>query len=117
VGSTSAPAIGNLTPPPTKQTGGSTGKVEITKHSYSKGIETIAVSAPAQGLIVASGSGVALVKRSVSKSGTYALKLTLSRAGKASLRKHHRLKLKIKVSFTPTSGTVSSETITIAVKS
>jgi hypothetical protein len=90
--------------------------VSIGKHSVKGSTITLSVKAPAGGHISASGSGVASVKRSVSKSGTYVLKATLTRAGKASLRKHHRLKLNIRVAFTPTSGQASAAAITITVK-
>jgi hypothetical protein len=116
-GTSSFTGGGNLTPgsttfpPPT-----ATGKVSIGKHSVKGSTITLSVKAPAGGHISASGSGVASVKRSVSKSGTYVLKATLTRAGKASLRKHHRLKLNIRVAFTPTSGQASAAAITITVK-
>lgn len=116
-GTSSFTGGGNLTPgstsfpPPTV-----TSKVSIGKHSVKGATITLSVKAPAGGHISASGSGVASVKRSVSKSGTYVLKATLTRAGKASLRKHHRLKLKIRVAFTPTSGQASAAAITITVK-
>ena len=114
LGSTGVPLIGNLTP--SVKTTTATPAVKIVKHSYNKGTLTLSVSVPAQGHVSASGSGVATVTRSVSKSGTYALKLTLTGADKASLREHHRLKLKIKVAFSPTSGEASSATIMITVK-
>ena len=117
LGTSSFTGGGNLTPgstsfppPPT------TGKVSIAKHSYRKDILALSVSAPAEGRISAAGSDMATVKRSVSNAGTYTLKLSVTKAGKASLRKHHQLKIKIKVAFTPTSGEASSAAVTITVK-
>jgi len=112
-GSTLVPAIGNAPSPVTKPV---TPKAKITKHSYKKGIVTLLVSAPAQGRIVASGSGLTTVRKSLTKAGTYTLKASLTTAGQAWLRKHHRLKVQIRVAFTPTSGEASSETITITVR-
>jgi hypothetical protein len=74
----------------------------------------LSVSAPASGRIVASGSGVATVKRSAAKAGTYTLKLVLTKAGQASLSKHHQLK--VKVTFTPASGAASSATLAVTIK-
>ncbi len=108
---------GNLTPgsttfpPPTEA-----GKMSIAKHSFRGSAVVLYVKVPASGHIRASGRGLASVKRSVSKAGTYALKLTLTKADKASLREHHRVKVRIKVTFTPTSGKPSSVTTTITVK-
>ena len=121
-GSTAPPAIGNLTPAAggvlavNTTAGASTGKVQITKHSVKGSTVTLSVKAPAEGAISVSGSGLQTVKRSVLKAASYTLKLTLTKAGKASLRKDHRLKVKIKVAFNPTSGEASSEVITVTVK-
>jgi hypothetical protein len=103
-GSTSFPALAEA------------GKVSIAKYSVKGSTISLSVKTPTKGRVSASGSGVATMKRSVSTSGTYVLKLTLTRAGKASLRKGHRLKIEIKVAFTPASGQASSATITSIIK-
>jgi hypothetical protein len=119
-GSLAHPAIGNAAP----ATGGvlgtrtveGAGKVQITKQSVKGSTVTLSVKVPAKGAISASGSRLKTIKRSVSKSATYTLKLTFTKAGKASLRKHHRLKVKIKVVFKPSTGASSSATKTVTFK-
>ena len=116
LGSTSAPAIGNA-PPPTSHTAVSATKVDITRHSVKGSTITLTIKAPGEGRISVSGFGLRTVRDSVAKPGSYTLRLTLAKVGKAALRRHHRLKMKIEVAFTTTSGEVSSDTITVTVKS
>ena len=122
-GSTGSPAIGNLAAPPTggvlgstTHASGSAGKVQITKQSVKGSTVTLSVEVPAEGAISVSGSGLRSVKRSVTKSATYTLKLTFTKAGSASLRKHKRLKVKIEVLFTPGTGARSSAAKTVTFK-
>jgi hypothetical protein len=120
-GSLAPPAIGNLAPPATGGVLGTrivegAGKVQITKRSIKGTTVTLSVKVPAAGAISASGSGLKTARRSVSKAATYTLKLTVTTAGRASLRKHHRLKVKIRVVFTPSTGASSSATGTVTVK-
>jgi hypothetical protein len=110
------PMLTSLGPLPPPTIAPEAHRVKITKHSYKGGVLTLSVSAPASGRIVASGSGVATVKRSAAKAGTYALKLALTKAGAASLRKHHHMTLKVKVAFAPSSGAASSATLTVTIK-
>ena len=107
----------NLAPPkPKSVTPPPVGSVKVLGRSLHGTTITLKVATPAKGRILASGSDVRTVKRSVSKSGTYVLKLALTSSGKASLGKHQRLKLKIKMAFTPTSGEASSAAVTITVR-
>jgi len=121
-GSMAPPAIGNAAPATggvlasKTRASGSAGKVQITKQSVKGSTVTLSVKVPAKGAISVSGSGLKTVKRSVSKSATYTLKLTFTTAGKASLRRHHRLKVKIKVVFKPSTGSSSSATKTVTFK-
>ncbi len=123
LGSIAPPAIGNLAASPTggvlgstTQASGSAGKVQITKQSVKGSTVTLSVKVPAGGVVSVSGSGLRRIRRSVSKSATYTLKLTVTKAGSASLRKHKRLKVKIEVLFTPSTGARSSAAKTVTFK-
>jgi hypothetical protein len=116
-GSSGAPGVGNLTPgstafPPLA----AVGKVSIAKHSYKKGMLALLVDAPSNGTLRVTGDGLTTLEKSCPRASTYELKLSLTRAGKASLRKRHRLQLKVRVGFTPISGTASSTTLTLTLK-
>jgi hypothetical protein len=116
-GSSGAPAVGNLTPgsttfPPLA----AVGKVSIAKHSYKQGMLTVSVNAPSNGTLRVTGDGLTTLKKSCPNAGTYQLRLTLTRAAKASLHKHHRLQLKVRVGFTPTAGAASSTTLTLSLR-
>jgi hypothetical protein len=115
LGSTGAPAIGNARPP-AKQTTGGTGNVEITRHSVKGSTITLSIKAPGKGRISVSGSGLGTVTKSVANVGSYTLKASLTARGKKLLKKRRKLKLKVRVGFTPTTGKASSETITITVR-
>jgi hypothetical protein len=114
ISSAGLPAIGNLAPP--KKTITAAGEVDITRHAVKGATITLSIATSGKGELSASGAGLKTEKKAVAKAGTYTLKLTLTKADKASLRKHRKLKLRIKVSFAPSSGAVSSATITITVK-
>jgi hypothetical protein len=71
---------------------------------------------PAKGSVTISGRGAVTVRRSVTKPGTYVLKIELTAASRRRLRGKHKLKLGLRVGFAPTSGQRSSETVSVTVK-
>lgn len=57
------------------------------------------------------------VKRNVKKAGTVTLKIVPSKAGKRALRRKHKLKVKLRVTFTPTGARTSAiETKSVTLK-
>ncbi len=100
---------GNLsvTGTPSKPVGGVEGTQSVK--AYVKGkvkgtTATIAVVAPAKGSIVAAGAGLKGARMSAGAAGTYRLKVSLTAKERRLLRRRHRLKLKLLVSFVPASG-------------
>jgi hypothetical protein len=114
LGSTGAPAIGNL-PAPGSGVKGSTQVKGFTARLLKGSGVAISVSLPAKGRISASGAGLRSLSRSVVRAGVYKLTLALSAKEKLA-RKHHKLELKVKLVFRPSSGSVSSKTITVRLK-
>ena len=69
-------------------------------------------------LITLKGKGLHSASRRVSKSATVTFKLPLTRSGLRALRRHHRLKVGVRVSFRParTGGSVSAAFATVRFK-
>jgi len=74
---------------------------------------TLKVRVPGKGRIGISGRHVRSVHRSVSKSGAVTLRLSLTRAGRAALRRSHRLRVKLEVTFSPSGGGRSKASLRI----
>jgi hypothetical protein len=116
VRSTGIPAVGNSVPPVTHASG-TTGRIEITRHSFKRSTLTLVIKAPTGGHISASGFGLTTVRKFLTDAGTDTVKASLT-ARETKLRKRKRkLKLKVRVGFTPTTGKASSATITVTVTS
>jgi hypothetical protein len=122
--SLSAVTLGSLTPTGsgyvtspvnTLNTSAATSKVRIVAHSVKGSTISLFVSTPSAGSLSVVGPGVGTVKKAVARAGTYTVKVTLTNGGKALLRKHHRLKLKLRLGFMASSGKASSATITVTV--
>ena len=92
--------------------GFTTAKVKIKKHSVKGSTLTLVVVAPSGGRIAVSGSGLHTLKKSVSKPGSYTLKVKLGPKGKAAVARKHLLKVHVRVSFAPTHGKASSAAVT-----
>jgi hypothetical protein len=108
-----AQAPGVTTPSGTPN--GKLAKVEILSHRVKGSVATIVVQVPAPGKVAVSGKGVTSSSRKLAVAERVTLKVTLSRAGVASLReKHDRLKVTLKASFTPSKGQGSSASVTVA---
>jgi hypothetical protein len=99
---------------------------------YSNGSFPVSVTVPGAGLIalgqapgsttsraIASAKRKPLVKRltkAVSQAGKVKLKVKLTKKGKKVLRKKHKLKVRLAITFTPTGGTANTEFTTVKVK-
>ncbi|HEY4810313.1 MAG TPA: hypothetical protein VIH71_04565 [Solirubrobacteraceae bacterium] len=91
-------------------------KVKIVSHKVKGRTVTLIVQVPAAGTLTVSGGGVRSLRRQAAKAERVALRLVLSKAGAASLRKHrHGLRVKLDASFAPVSGASSSAATTVKV--
>lgn len=112
-GSTGAPSDGNLVAPAFKAIEEATeGSVKITKHSS----KSLSVSTPGAGKLTLSKSGLATVKKSAAKAGSYTLAITLTSRERTLLAEHKSVTVAVKVEFVPTSGKSSTATITVTIK-
>jgi hypothetical protein len=90
------------------------GKVKILSHKVKGDVATLVISVPAAGKLTLTGRGARSVRHKASKASRITVRVLLSKAGTASLRKHrNRLKVKLKASFAPSSGARSSATSTV----
>jgi hypothetical protein len=90
------------------------GKIKILSHKVHGRVVTLVVQAPAAGKATLSAGHVKTTSREADASERLTLKTTLTNAGTASLRKHRdRLKVTLKASFKPTSGSSSSATVKV----
>jgi hypothetical protein len=101
---------GNLSPAAPAPGSGSKGVAAFSAHSLSvkrkvRGAKvTVAIAAPAAGRIAIAGAGLQGVVRSVSKASVYRLSVALTAKEKQILAREHRVRLRLRVSFTPTGG-------------
>ena len=89
--------------------------VAVSKHSHKGNTITLTVAAPGKGKVSISGNGVSSAGKSVSKSGSYTIKLTLGKKAKTAVKHHKKLKVKLHVAFTPSNGKASAVAVTITV--
>jgi hypothetical protein len=76
----------------------------------------VSVIAPGAGRVTVAGHGLRARKLAVSKGGTYVVSVPLTAAERKVLKRKHRLKLKIRVSFVSSSGHASSTTAAVTVR-
>jgi hypothetical protein len=89
-------------------------KIKILSHRVKGQIATLVLQVPAAGRVLVSGGGVRTIGKGAAKSERLTVEVPLSRAGTASLRKHHhRLHVTLRASFKPTSGPSSSAGVTV----
>ncbi len=91
------------------------GKVRILSHRVRGRVATIVLHVPSAGKVVLAGRGVRSVGAHAAKAKRLTLRVSLSKAAVASLRRgrHHRLTVKLKASFKPVGGSGSSATVTV----
>jgi hypothetical protein len=80
--------------------------IRVLRHSVKGKHATVVVSVPSAGRLIADGGGVLRSSRVIRKAGTVTLTLGLSRSEQHFVAHHHnrRLKVPIKLSFTPAHG-------------
>ncbi len=90
-----------------------TGKTVIKKHSIKGSTLTLVVFAPGAGKISISGPGLHGLNKSVSKAGSYTIKVKLTAKGKTAVAHKHLLKMRVHDAFTPGHGNASSASVTV----
>jgi hypothetical protein len=94
-----------------------TPKIKLLSAKTKGALATIALQAPASGRLTLHGNGVTSSSRIVARAQRVTMRLRLSKAGVASLRRHRgRLKVKLHLSFITTAGASSSATTTLSFK-
>jgi hypothetical protein len=89
--------------------------VKILSHRVHGDIATLVVKVPSAGKLTVKGGDVKSIARQLDKAQRVTLRLKLSRAGTASLHRHHnRLRVKIKASFKRSSGANSSAKVKVS---
>jgi hypothetical protein len=114
IGSVSFSGSGNAVSAPRKPSGKA--KVSTSKRTVRGSVFTVSVKVPGKGRITASGSGLRSVRRTAGRAGTYRVKVQLTARAKRTLQRRHRLKVTVRVGYTPLGGTGSSSTLSITVK-
>jgi hypothetical protein len=90
--------------------------VRVTGHSLRSGSLSILISLPGSGTLAVSGHGVVGSRRSEARAGTYKLTVALNARIRAALRRHRRVSVSVRVSFTPSSGPGSSVALTMSLR-
>jgi hypothetical protein len=85
-----------------------TAKLKLGSRSVRKGTLDLTVTIARTGRVTVTGDGLRAVSKSYAKTGTFKLAVPLTVTAKRSLKGHHRLKLSVRVGFTPRSGAASS---------
>jgi hypothetical protein len=89
--------------------------VTVVRSSVKGAKATIVASVPSAGRLVASGKGLSRVTRRLGKAGTTTVTLTLSKQDQLFLSQHpgRRLKVSVKLIFTPAHGSRLSASVTL----
>jgi hypothetical protein len=90
-----------------------TGKVSILSHKVHGHVATLVLRVPSAGTVSLAGKGMRSASRQAARAERLTLHVSLSRVASASLRHHRRLAVRLKASFHPTSGSISSATVTV----
>jgi hypothetical protein len=88
-------------------------KVKVVSAKVKGATAALTLQAPAAGRLTVSGSGLKQAHMTLKRAGNATVQVGLTRAGLASLHSHHRLKVRLKASFTPSSGSGSSVSTTV----
>ena len=93
------------------------GAIRVSGPKSGKGSRfVVTVKVPSAGKITTSGARARAASRRVSKAGSYRVGVVLSARAKRQLRKARRLKVAVRVTFTPSSGVSSSSTLSVTLK-
>ncbi len=99
---------------PAAKTTAKTAKIQIVSHKVKGDVLTLVVKVPAAGSLTVRAAHAKAVKRKAAKTGTVTVKLHLTKAGAADVRRHHnRLSVKVTAAFKAAGGTASSASATV----
>jgi hypothetical protein len=91
------------------------GRIKILSHRVKGKVATIVLQVPAAGKLTLGGSGVRSVHRETAEAERVTLRVVLTRAGVALLRRRHsRLRVKLRASFKQIGGPDSSATTAVS---
>ncbi len=92
--------------------------IRVVSHKVNGKTATIVVSVPGSGKLTATGKGISKGTGKASRAQNVIVKVTLSKAQQALVARHHgrRLKVQIKIVFTPKSGSKLATTTTVLLK-
>jgi hypothetical protein len=91
-------------------------KVSVTRKTTRGTSLMLTVRVPAAGRLTVTGRLVRRVQRSVTRAGSYRLRVLLSPAARRTLARHGRLRVPLRVGYLPSRGAASSTTVTATVK-
>ena len=116
VASVTFTGAGNLTPVPDGPAPSGKAKVSVSGKPVRGTRFTVTVKVPGKGRITASGATVRSVKRTATRAATYRVSVVLTAKAARTLRKKHTLKVAVKVTYAPSSGSSSATTVHVTLK-
>lgn len=104
---TSQSDLGNdeVVPPPSPR------RVSVSRRSISRGGLTVWVKAPGAGTVSIKGRWLTTKNVKVKRAGTVRVVVRLDRSGRRTLARRHRISVRARVTFRPTRGASSSQTV------
>jgi hypothetical protein len=75
------------------------------------------VRVPGRGRVTVSGAGVKTAKRTVSRAGTYTVRVALTVKARKALKRSKSARKRVRVTFTPAQGSASKRTLSLTYKS
>jgi hypothetical protein len=107
-GSAHFSGAGNLDLPNDASKPAPTAKLKLGTRKVTGGTLEVSVRIARPGLVTVSGGGLRNVGKTYAKPGTFKVRATLTAAAKRALKAKRRLRLSVRVGFTPSSGAASS---------
>ncbi|MDQ2700103.1 MAG: hypothetical protein M3Y23_02105, partial [Actinomycetota bacterium] len=120
VGSLGSPALGNVNPSPEvdkEVDEAAKDMVSVSKPKTARGAATkVVVKVSGKGRIRVSGSGLRRASKTTTKAGSYRVAVKLSKRARRTLRRKHRVKVRITVRFTPQRGQTTTKRVSATFK-
>ena len=88
-------------------------KVKIISHKVKGHVLTLVVKVPAAGKLTVTAAHAKRQSKKLAKAMTVTVRVPLTKAGIASVKRHHRMKDKVKVAFKAALGPASSASTTV----
>jgi hypothetical protein len=99
-----------------KSSSATAGHVKVLGHRVHGDVATITLAAPGAGTIVLRNGDIKPIARKVAHAGQVSIRVKLSKAGIAAVRRHRRLLLHLGVSFRPSQGASSRASMALLFK-